>query len=237
MKDKHLFFDLDRTLWDFDKNSKNALIELFETLQLNQHIPNFEDFHGIYKHHNQSLWRDYALQKTTREHLRDARFIRTLEQFNIFNHELAIRLSNGYIELSPRQTHLHEHAVETLTSLKKSGYNMHIITNGFQEVQFTKMEHAGLKPFFKHVICSEEIGKNKPSPDIFHFALQKANTTPENSVMIGDDFEADIIGSLNVGMHAVHYNPKSPFQHVPTDKQSIRDLAELPDLLPMLFKP
>jgi putative hydrolase of the HAD superfamily len=145
-------------------------------------------------------------------------------------------MSDGYVEISPRQTALFPGAMQTLEILQSEGYPMHIITNGFKEVQYIKLENSGLAPFFDVVICSEELGKNKPSPDIFHYALNKAGATSKSSVMIGDDPEVDVYGALNAGMKGILFDPyqeNKRYQHVPR----ITFLTEIPALLPWLFKP
>ena len=138
MKTKHLFFDLDRTLWDFEKNSLAALQILFDQLELNKNITSFTQFHAVYKERNASLWKAYGAGKIEKTHLRDERFRSTLHSFNIDNEFLVKRLSDGYVDLSPTLTHLFPKAIETLQELRQSKYNLHIITNGSKEVQYTK---------------------------------------------------------------------------------------------------
>lgn len=230
---RHLFFDLDRTLWDFEKNSEKALHTLFHSLGLDRNIPDFHFFHSVYKEKNAALWKAYGNGKISKEYLRSARFEVTLSAFDISDREITEKLSQGYIELSPRQTALFPGALTTLETLKTMGFPMHIITNGFKEVQYIKLENSGLAPYFDSVVCSEELGKNKPSPDIFHYALKKANARAENSIMIGDDPEVDIVGALNAGMKAVLFDPEALHQGV-QGARSIQKLTDLPELLPFL---
>jgi putative hydrolase of the HAD superfamily len=176
------------------------------------------------------------LNQVTKIHLRNARFERTLNHFSISDNALVEQLSDGYVELSPKQKVLHENAVQTLEELKNDGYEMHIITNGFKEVQYTKLKVSGLRSFFKEVICSEEIGKNKPSPQIFQYALSKARAKPIESVMIGDDLEADIIGALNAGMHAIHFLPDSEKLGNVNDFCTVTNLNQLPEVLLNVLK-
>lgn len=233
---KHLFFDLDRTLWDFERNSETALHELFHTLELDRDIPDFHEFHNIYKVKNAELWKLYGNGKLTKEDLRSLRFEVTLSAFGLNDTSLAHELSAGYIELSPRQTQLHKGALETLERLKKEGYRMHIITNGFKEVQYIKLENSGLAPYFEVVVCSEEIGKNKPSPDIFNYSLNKAAAKANNSVMIGDDPEVDVVGAINAGLKGVLFDPEGKHR-TPETAYKITELSEIPELLPWVFKP
>ncbi len=234
MKDKHLFFDLDRTLWDFDKNSQAALEHLFVELELNQKISSFHIFHDIYKENNSKLWKAYGEGRIQKDHLRYERFRNTLIAFEIFDENIVQQISDAYVNLSPQLTHLFPNTLETLDELKQSKYNMHIITNGFKEVQYTKLHHAQLAPFFDVVVCSEEVGKNKPSLEIYKHAMQLAGAKPEGSVMIGDDFEVDIIGALNAGMCAIHFNPEVSISQ--KDNTTISCISELPKILPSLFK-
>jgi putative hydrolase of the HAD superfamily len=235
MNTKHLFFDLDRTLWDFEKNSEIALNHLFDELELNQNILNFQTFHQLYKENNSLLWKQYGAGTLKKEVLRDERFRLTLEQLNVLDPNIVKRMSDGYVDLSPKQTALFPNAIETLQELQLEGFNMHIITNGFKEVQHIKLEKSGLTDFFDIIVCSEDVGKNKPSPDIFHHSLKHANAKPSDSVMIGDDFEVDILGALNIGMKGIHFDPKN--QHTSADDTlRIRQLNELPGMMPWVFK-
>jgi putative hydrolase of the HAD superfamily len=233
LKDKHLFFDLDRTLWDFDKNSMSALEQLFNELELFTKISSFESFHNAYKENNARLWKAYGEGKIEKNHLRYERFRSTLTSFEIDNEFVVQQISDGYVDLSPRLTHLFPNTLETLHELSQSNYNLHIITNGFKEVQYTKLHNAKLAPFFDVVVCSEEVGKNKPSPEIFKHAMRLAQAKPEQSVMIGDDFEVDVIGALNAGMHGIHFKPEVSISQ--KDDTVIACLSELPKLLPSLF--
>lgn len=235
MHSKHLFFDLDRTLWDFEKNSEVALSKLFVDLQLDTKIDLFENFFKEYKENNASLWKLYGKGQLKKEDLRDERFRVTLEKFEITDSQLVKKLSDGYVELSPQQTALFPDAIETLDELQLNGYNMHIITNGFKEVQHIKLKNSKLENYFDIIVCSEDVGKNKPSPDIFHYSMQKANATSCDSVMIGDDYEIDVLGALNVGMKAILFDPDNTHNHT-EDEHRIHKLNELPDILPWVLR-
>jgi len=235
MNSKNLFFDLDRTLWDFDTNSEIALNQLFFELDLHQKIDQFHDFHTVYKETNARLWKLYGSGQLKKEVLRIERFREALEKFQVTDVELVKKLSDGYVELSPQQTTLFPNTIETLEDLKKSGYNMHIITNGFKEVQSVKLNKSGLDTYFDVIVCSEDVGKNKPSAEIFHFSMQKANTLAKESVMIGDDYEVDVQGALKVGMSGILFDPgKTKFKS--QEEHLIYELNELPDLLPWVFR-
>lgn len=235
MKTKHLFFDLDRTLWDFEKNSEVALNKLYFDFNLNESIAHFSEFHEMYKMHNSRLWKLYGSGKIKKEELRNERFRVTLEQFNLTDKNLVQKLSNGYVEISPQQTVLFPNTIETLNGLQKDGFNMHIITNGFKEVQHIKLLNSGLTNFFDIIVCSEDVGKNKPSPDIFHHSLTMAKAKPNESVMIGDDYEVDVLGALNIGMKGVLFDPYKEQKRFDQDF-CIHELSELPGILPWVFK-
>lgn len=230
MKIKHVFFDLDRTLWDFEANSQKALEQLYHELEIDKRTEHFLQFIVNYKRINASLWKDYGKGKITKDYLRDARFQLTLEHLNIFDDELAKKLSDGYVALSPRQTLIFPHAIEVLEELKKMGVKLHIITNGFKEVQFIKLENCGLLPFFEVIVCSEDVGFNKPDKQIFQYAMDKAGAKADESMMIGDDLEVDVEGALRIGMHAIHFDPNKEFKSQ-KGIVKIQDLQEIPYLV------
>lgn len=235
MQTKHLFFDLDRTLWDFEKNSEIALNKLFIDLQLDKLINDFKEFHTVYKKHNADLWKLYGAGKLKKEDLRDERFRSALSNFEVNDKAIVKKLSDGYVELSPQQTALFPNTIETLDVLQKDGFNMHIITNGFKEVQHIKLKNSKLESYFDVIVCSEDIGKNKPSPDIFHHSIQRANAKVSDSVMIGDDYEVDVQGAINVGMKGILFDPDNTHHHQ-QDNHRIHQLNELHDLLPWILR-
>ena len=234
-QERHLFFDLDRTLWDFETNSKIALKKLFELYNLNEFIPNFYKFYYTYKNINAELWVKYGAGKITKEELRNVRFYKTLKKFKIDDVQLSDKLSTGYIEISPNQKNLFPNTLETLKELKAEGYKLHIITNGFKEVQYIKLSNCGLIDFFDVIVCSEEVGKNKPNPDVFHHAMRLANAEASKSVMIGDDLKVDILGASNVGMYTILFDPESKYRKAKGD-YTIHDLKEIPNLLPFIYR-
>jgi putative hydrolase of the HAD superfamily len=231
----HLFFDLDRTLWDFEKNSQQALRILYSELKMQDRIGNFYDFYHKYKNINSDLWVAYGRGKITKDELRNTRFEKTLHKFGIVDEELNQLLNNGYIDISPNQTNIFPFAIETLTELKEDGFNLHIITNGFKEVQHRKLKNCGFDAFFDVIVCSEEIGKNKPAPEVFHHAMQKAGAIPSKSVMIGDDFQVDIIGANNAGMKSILFDPEDRHRRRKGDYH-IKSLDEIPGILPWVFR-
>lgn len=222
---KHIFFDLDRTLWDFETNSKKALQEIYIHYELSNHIEHFNHFHHTYLKINSDLWQKYGKKKITKEELRDARFLNTLKFHEIHDVNLANRISQSYIDISPKQTQLFPNTIKTLDDLRQKGYKMHIITNGFVEVQFVKLKESRLETYFDIIVCSEHIGFNKPDKRIFHHALELASAKATESVMIGDDLKIDILGANQVEMEAILFDPER--KHKSQAFKIIRDLEEL----------
>jgi len=235
MKTRQLFFDLDRTLWDFEANSKKALQQLFIDFGLGNHIEHFNHFHHTYVRINTELWNAFGKGKIGKTELRDSRFQKTLAYHGIEDKDNSIsqKLSDGYIEISPRQTLLFPNTKEVLDHFRKENYRMHIITNGFPEVQYIKLENSGIASYFDQVLCSEEVGFTKPHREIFQEAMRRTDCLPENAIMIGDDFKIDIVGALNAGWKAIHFDPEHKFRKERTVKR-IRGLEELPDVVSLL---
>jgi putative hydrolase of the HAD superfamily len=232
--DKHLFFDLDRTLWDFDKNSEFALKQILSDENLATRVGSFEKFHSIYVEENARLWQLYGQGKLSKQILRYKRFQDTLSYFGLDDIDLAKRMGDAYVDLSPRQTQLFPNAKESLVELQSIGFQMHIITNGFSEVQYIKLENCGLITYFDVIVCSEVIGKNKPDPLIFAHALSEAKAYPTNSLMIGDDYHADINGAIQSGMQALLFDP---FEKEMTNYEyKIKDLSEIPSFAIKLLR-
>jgi putative hydrolase of the HAD superfamily len=202
---KHIFFDLDRTLWHFDKNSYKVLSDIFVNFKLNENIDSLDEFISKYQEVNESLWSLYRDDKVTKDELSWKRFYETLTYFKIDNDELANQIGDYYITHSPRQTLLFPHTTEVLDYLFKK-YKLHIITNGFEEVQHLKLTESGLLKYFDVIILSEKAGVKKPHPYIFKKAFKEAGASPNNSIMIGDDLYADIYGAQRVGMDSIYFN-------------------------------
>ena len=221
-----LFFDLDHTLWDFEKNS--ALT--FDQLLIDYQIPvRLEDFLKVYVPLNLEYWKAFREQRMDKETLRYRRIKDTFDQLKIsIDDDMVYTLADAYIQNLPEHNHLFPGVIEVLEKLKKQ-YSLHIITNGFREVQHFKMRNAGLTPYFSTVTDSESVGVKKPNPLIFQKALTDANCEPSIAVMIGDSFEADILGALQVGMHAIHFAVAGETPH--NDCVMIDDLERLLEIL------
>ncbi len=198
-----IFFDLDHTLWDFDRNSGLAFVKIFEKNNLSI---NYNEFLEVYSPINFQQWKWYREERITKAQLRYGRFKKTFNKMGIsVTDDVIDKLSSDYIECLPENNHLFEGTIELLDYLSPR-YKMHIITNGFQEVQTTKMNRSGLAPYFETMTTSESVGVKKPNKKIFHYAMNKAGVTPENCIMVGDTYEADIVGALKVGMDAICFN-------------------------------
>lgn len=203
----HIFFDLDHTIWDFDRNAEETLMELYEQYQLERlglHSP--QEFIATYTENNHLLWAEYHLGKITKETLRSERFSKTFIQLGIQPSHIPSQFEDDYVKLSPTKTNLFAGSEKVLTYLQKK-YTLHIISNGFKESTLTKMDKSGLNPYFSNVIISEDVGVNKPDSAIFEYALSKASAQKEESIMIGDSVEADIRGAQGYGIKAIYFNP------------------------------
>jgi putative hydrolase of the HAD superfamily len=231
MKYQHLFFDLDHTLWDFDANARMTLEQLHLDMKLPEKgIDDFDRFYKTYLKHNERLWADYRNGHIKQDELRLKRMWLSLLDFNIDDNELAMQMNELFLQLLPSRNLLFPDTLEVLAYLKEKGYRLHLITNGFEEVQHNKLKHSGLAPFFKVVVTSECSNSLKPQKEIFEYALHKTGASVEESLMIGDALDVDVAGALNVGMDAVHMNYNQKEQDIkPT--YTIYHLRELMQFL------
>ena len=227
MKYKHLFFDLDHTLWDFDSNAKATLQQLHLDLKLvDKGIHDFDLFHKNYLQHNENLWARYRNGQIRQDELRIKRMWLTLLDFQIADEDLTRQLSELFLQLLPTRTILFPDTKEVLQYLTDKRYQLHLITNGFEKTQHAKLHHSGLEVFFKEVITSEGSNSLKPQKEIFEYALNKAGADVKESIMIGDTLDVDILGAMNAGMDQVHVNYNSVEQDLkPT--YTIKTLQEL----------
>jgi putative hydrolase of the HAD superfamily len=206
-KYRHLFFDLDHTLWDFEANSKATLKELHTALQLEERgVNDFDLFHKNYLQHNEKLWERYRNGYIKQEELRVKRMWLSLLDFKIADEKLAQEMSVHFLDMLPTRTILFPYTKEILRYLADKGYILHLITNGFEKTQHNKLMYSGLKSFFKEVITSEGSGSLKPNKEIFEFALEKSGATAGESIMIGDSIEVDIVGAMKAGIDQVYVN-------------------------------
>lgn len=228
-KYKHLFFDLDRTLWDFDQNANVALQEVYDRYALSQVFHDSKEFINYYHSHNERLWDLYREGKIKKELLRSKRFELTLKEKEVFDPDLSEKIGEEYLEISIQQTKLFPNTYEILEYLK-SDYKLYILTNGFKETQFRKLANCRLDNYFSLVFTSETIGYNKPHAKIFHWAVSSVNARKNDCLMIGDDQLVDIKGASNFGIDNVFFNPTKEEIIIPPTFE-IQDLIELKSLL------
>lgn len=227
---QHVFFDLDRTLWDFEINSHQTLIELIDKYKLAEKgISSSNAFIEEYYKINDALWEEYRQGSINQETLRFERFNRALLKYEITDVELIKNIGNDYVHLSPLKTNLVPHTVEVLDYLK-SKYDLHIITNGFEEVQHIKLSNSGIANYFSEIITSERAGFKKPDKRIFDYSLSATNSSREKSIMIGDCINADILGAKSAGIHQVYFNPDQHL-HQEDITHEISSLIELKGVL------
>lgn len=227
---KHIFFDLDHTIWDFDRNAEETLHELYHTYELKAlglHSP--DAFIETYTQNNHRLWADYHLGLITKEHLRQTRFSKTFTDLGLAPDVIPPNFEDDYVRICPTKTNLFPQAHETLGYLAEK-YQLHLISNGFKESTELKIATTGLAGYFNTIVISEIVGINKPNKAIFEFALNGAKAEKSQSLMVGDSLEADIYGAVAFGMDAIYFNPSN--KEKPQDvARQINNLNELIDIL------
>lgn len=207
MKYRHLFFDLDHTLWDFEANAK----ECFQELYIDKHLPSrgiddFDAFFNAYSAHNERLWSEYTKGLILQAELRWRRMWLALMDFGVEDEPLSKAMSVEFLERLPDKKNLFPYTIEILEYLKGKNYVLHLITNGFEEIQDRKLQSAGLRGYFQEVITSEAAQSLKPNRAIFDYALKQSKAHPDESIMIGDNQEADIQGATHAGLDTVFVN-------------------------------
>jgi putative hydrolase of the HAD superfamily len=230
MKYRHLFFDLDHTLWDFEANARATLLELYQILNLKERgVNNFDLFHVNYLVHNERLWEHYRKGLIKQDELRVKRMRLALLDFKIADEALAEEMNVRFLDLLPTRTILFPYALETLQYLAKKKYELHLITNGFEITQHSKLKYSGLDKFFKEVITSEGSNSLKPNKEIFDFAFEKTGAKLNESIMLGDNIEVDILGAMNAGIDQVFINHNNIVTDIkPT--YTVKTLKELKDI-------
>ena len=204
---KHLFFDLDHTLWDFETNSHETLKEVFHNHNLHENLtPDFEAFFERYSYHNKKLWDRYHHGYIKQDELRWKRMWHALLDFKNGDEKLAKLMSLEYLKILPTKKVLFPYAKEIVKYLVEKNYLLHMITNGFEDVQWGKLHNSGIVQYFDEVITSEKAMALKPHAEIFEFALRQAGARLEESIMIGDNLDADIGGAMRFGMDTVFVN-------------------------------
>lgn len=227
---KHLFIDLDDTLWDTFNNNKESLKEVYDIYKFDRSYASFEVFFDRWFPYNNHLWDLYRQDKISKQQLVTKRFEHMVEPMGITNPDFIQQLNKEFLQRSSSKSGLLPFALDILHYLQDK-YTLHILSNGFREVQYKKMDNSGLTSFFDKIILSEDAGANKPSKDIFDYALSITNANREEVLMIGDSWEADIVGAHQSDIHQVWYNPHRlcPSDFTPT--YEITNLQELQNIL------
>jgi putative hydrolase of the HAD superfamily len=230
MRYQHLFFDLDHTLWDFDTNSREALKEIYYSLDLaDAGVYDFDLFHKLYLGHNERLWDRYRKGQMKVDELRWKRMALSLLEFKNGDEALAHKMAVEFLEILPTKQALFPHTIEVLTYLRNRKYKLHLITNGFEKTQHQKMKTAGIDVFFGEVITSEGSNSLKPHPEIFEYAMVRTGAEKKYSIMIGDTPEVDILGAREAGIDQVYVNHtgnKEPVEATFT-VYSLKELEEI----------
>lgn len=229
-KYKHIFFDLDHTLWDYDTNASEALFELFDKHRLDK-LDRFgkEDLAKTFFEVNYELWDLYNVGKIQRPDIRKRRFPSIFERLGAHRSDVPLTFELEYISLAPTKSGTFDSTHEVLDYLSEK-YELHVITNGFDDIQATKMESSKLDHFFDVIITSETTAYRKPDKEIFELAMDRAGALLEQSIMIGDNFESDIRGAMNVGMDHVWFNPTKNDSNTQVQHE-IQNLIELKSIL------
>jgi len=229
-KFSHIFFDLDRTLWDFESNANEVLSEIYNDFSLKLYFKNYKNFSETYHSINKVLWEKYRYGTITKDMLRWKRFADTLKLFDCNDTNVAKEIGEVYIEKSSKKTILFPNAIETLAELKNRNYLLYVLTNGFKEVQHFKVINCNLAQYIERVFTSEEAGRMKPSAVFYNYVLERLDVKSENCLMIGDDEVADILGAKNCNIKQVLFNP-SKFKSTSEPTYEISNLKELLNVL------
>ena len=229
-KYRHIFFDLDRTLWDLDRNATEALSDIYAKYDLQgRGIPDVTLFVQHYNEYNELLWDRYRRKLIDKATLRALRFKQVLAHFGVKDEALSKNVENDFIHEAPRRKHLIPGAKELLDQLSAE-YKLHIITNGFPETQAYKMEHSGLTPYFDVIVTSEGSGHAKQDRKIFDHSLKLAKATKVESIMIGDDLAVDIVGAREAGWAHIFFNQQGGAHNVDV-MHEVKELKEIAALV------
>ncbi|UBM58117.1 YjjG family noncanonical pyrimidine nucleotidase [Marinilongibacter aquaticus] len=206
---KHIFFDLDHTLWDFDANATHALTLIYQSADWQASGLDLSLFIEKFSEENKKLWTKLELEQISHEDLRATRFQLALGLLDVeIDTEESLRLNGLFLELLPEQNKLIEGCIAILESLKPR-YELHILSNGYFDVQCKKIQSGGIAHYFKHIITNDIAASRKPDLGIFTYAQNKTSAKAEESLMIGDSLIADVQGAKNAGWDAIHFSPKA----------------------------
>jgi len=225
----HIFFDLDRTLWDFKKNSAGTLIDILDKFNLHEFVQSRDAFIEKYNYYNDRLWDYFQQGRIKKYQLRHERFRMLLKDYGVKDRELAGEISRYYLNTSPAKTSLVPHTIKLLEYLAPH-YSLYIISNGFYDVQLTKMKNSGISRYFKKLFTSDRIGYSKPDSRIFDYAVKSVNAKKAESLMVGDDVINDIEGARNARIDQIYFNPEGKVSSVNATYE-IKELLELKSVL------
>ena len=223
----YIFLDLDDTIWDFHANAKASLHDVYFDRKLNEHYPDFENFFRIYASRNLELWSQYGQGLITKDYLIVERFRHLLSHAGIKAHEMALNMNTDFLDILSTKTILMPYAGELLEYCTARHLPMTIISNGFTEVQYRKLRNSNIEQYFTHVVLSEAVGALKPSREIFEYALKLNNARADETLMIGDSFDADILGAVGAGIDAVYLNNTRRDIEIPEKVTQISSLKEV----------
>ena len=228
---KHIFLDFDDTIYDTKGNATEALSELYEAFDLGAYFDDFQTFSTHYWKRNHEVWALYSQGKMKKDELIVERF---LYPFRLVgkpvDEDFAMQLHHWFMDRSSQKSGLVQGALDLLIYLN-SKYEVHMLSNGFEQVQYRKMDYSGVRPYFKEVILSDHIGVNKPDKALFDYALQKIGAQPAEVIMIGDNFDTDIIGAINSQIDQLFFNISPDFRAPQTPTYEVRHLAQIKDIL------
>lgn len=227
MKPKHLFFDLDHTLWDFEKNSTECLEEIFRSYQgeIPEYIT-FDEFNTTFSRINKQFWFLLDTRQISHEHLRITRFKAVFESLGWkITDEKSLEINSIFLKKLPQKGHLIKDADAVLRYLS-ANYQLHIISNGYLDIQTNKLKSGGILHYFKKIITFDVAGARKPEKEIFEYALKEIGAETNEVIMIGDNLIADIEGANLAGIKAIHLDETAESNH----PSSISSLSQLLDM-------
>ena len=227
---KNLFIDLDDTIYDFSGASRESFQETYDLLHYERYFDSFEHYLSLYEPYNLELWRIYGEGKITKEELNRRRYSHPLECVGVNDQQLADTFCREALGRIPTKGPLMPGALELLEYLRPK-YNMYILSNGFKELQSRKMRTAGIDGYFDALILSEDIGINKPNRELYEYALVRTGSKLNESLMIGDMFDTDIVGAANIGMEQMYYNPKEKKGHAFSPTYEVTHLLQIKEIL------
>lgn len=235
-----LFIDFDDTLYDTHGNAVIALHELFDALHLERWFPDAGVFYDRYWEANIDLWTRYSRGEITRDYLIVERFRRPLLASEIYKAEansslstshFSLQMSDLFLDFCSSKPGLVEGARELMDYLKSQGYRLHMCSNGFHEVQYKKLRACGLHDHFDTIVLSEDAGANKPSAQFFDYAVSRSKAQKATTLMIGDNFQTDILGAKRYGLAVAYFNRYPDYPAAEPVDYEVTQLRQLMDIL------